>query len=110
MTTSEIAFIDSNILVYASQTFSQFFLPAKQLRDKGMRGELPLCVCPQILIEFFAVITSPKRVTHPCTQGEAIVEIKKYIESRNIIKFSPQEDTLDRTIALLEKYEIKRQL
>ncbi len=89
MTTSEIALIDSNILVYATQTFSQFYLPAKQLRDKGIKGELSLCVCPQVLKEFFAVITSPKRVTQPCTSGEA--EIKKYIESKNIIKLSPRD-------------------
>jgi len=110
MTTSEIALIDSNILVYATQTISQFYLPAKRLRDKGISGELSLCVCPQVLKEFFAVITSPKRVTHPCTPGEAITEIKKYIESKNIIKLPPREDVLDKMIALLEKYETKQQL
>lgn len=71
MTTSEISLIDSNILIYATQTLSPHFSPSKELRDRGMRGEIPLCVCPQVLKEFFAVVTNPKRVTHPCSPGDA---------------------------------------
>jgi hypothetical protein len=42
MTTSEVAFLDTNILVYAADTTSAFHNPARRLRDGGVQGELPL--------------------------------------------------------------------
>jgi predicted nucleic acid-binding protein len=43
MTTSEIALLDTNILVYAADTTAAFHDPARRLRDRGVQGELPRC-------------------------------------------------------------------
>jgi predicted nucleic acid-binding protein len=64
MITSETALLDTNVLVYAADGTSPFHRASKNLRDRGLRGELSLCVFPQILSELFAVITNPKRVSN----------------------------------------------
>jgi predicted nucleic acid-binding protein len=58
-TSDNRALIDTNVLVYAADTSSSFHKPSRQLRVRGFRGEIPFVVTPQVLMEFFAVITSP---------------------------------------------------
>ena len=67
-TSNDRALVDTNVLVYAADTSSSFHEPSRQLRDRGFRGEVPLVVTPQVLMEFFAVITSPRRSS--CRGGE----------------------------------------
>ena len=62
MTTSEHCLLDTNVLVYAADQSSPFHQASKTLREKGLRNELPLCVCPQVLNEFFAVVTNPEEL------------------------------------------------
>jgi len=108
MITSDIALIDSNILVYAHQSLSVFNKSAKALRDKGINGEIMLCVCPQVLMEFYAIITNPKRVTNPVEPREAMNEVEKYLHSDRIMKIYSGENLIFRIVELFRKYEIKR--
>ena len=64
---------------------------------------------PSVLIEFFAIITDSRRVENPKEPKEAVEEIEKYLLSKNILKIYPEEDTLQRTIGLVKKYNLKRQ-
>jgi len=110
MTTSkEISLLDSNVIVYAADSSSPFHIPSRTLRDKGFNGEISLCVCPQVLKEFFAVITNPKRVTTPITPAEAMAEVENYFRAEKILKIYPGADILARLIILFGKYEVKRQ-
>ena len=110
MTTSELALLDTNILVYAADEMSEFHVPAKQLRDQGVQGDLSVAVSPQILFEFFAVITNPRRVTQPRSPREAREEMEKYLHAAAIRKISPGEDITDRVLALLQQHpQITRQ-
>lgn len=108
MITSDIALIDSNVIIYSHQSLSMFYEPAKALRDKGMYGEIMLCVCPQVLMEFYAVITNPKRVTNPVEPREAMSEVEKYLRAEKIVKIYPGEDLIFRMIELFRKYEVRR--
>ena len=105
----EISLIDTNVLVYAADKTSKLHLGAKNIRDLGISGKKNLCICPQILEEFFAIVTDPKRVKNPRNPKEVIKEIEKYIKSRNIIKIYPKEDVMIHIISLLKKYDIKKQ-
>ena len=111
MTTSnsEISLVDTNVLVYAADESSPFHKASKNLRDKGLRGQVSLCIFPQILSEFFAVITDSKRVTNPRSQQEAITEIEKYFRSKQISKFPPGPDVIEIMLDLLNRYNIKKQ-
>jgi predicted nucleic acid-binding protein len=110
MITSELALLDTNILVYAADAMSEFHVPAKQLRDQGVQGNIPVAVSPQILFEFFAVITNPRRVTQPRSPQEAREEMQKYLQAIAIQKISPGEDITDRVLTLLQQHpQITRQ-
>lgn len=77
--------------------------------NKGLSGDLLLCICPQVLNEFYAVITNPKRVTNPVSHEEAVVELEKYIRAKNILKIYPGDDILDITLDLMKKYKVREQ-
>lgn len=110
MTTSDLALIDTNVLVYAADTTAAFHEPSKQLRDRGMRGELSLAVSPQVLMEFFAVVTNPRRVEHPRSPEEARAEIDKYVHAAAIRKIHPGNDILGRALTLMEQHpQVTRQ-
>src|SRR2546430_14059247 len=110
MTPSELALLDTNILVYAADEMSEFHLPAKQLRDRGVQGDIPVAVSPQILFEFFAVITNPRRVTQPRSSQEAREEMEKYLQTATIRKIYPGEDIINQVLTLLQQHpQITRQ-
>jgi len=81
MTTSEMSFIDTNVLVYAADLSSPFHGRSVNLRQKGLSGDIALSLSPQILSELFAVLTHPKKVNNPLSQQEALAEIEKYYTS-----------------------------
>ena len=89
MTTSEAGLLDTNILVYAADETSSFHKATIGLREKGLKGEIPLCICPQVLNEFFAIVTDPRRVSNSISQREAILEIEKYFYAKNMMKIYP---------------------
>ena len=109
MTISEISLLDTNILVYASDETSPFHQAAVALREKGLRREIPLCICSQVLSEFFAIVTDPKRVSSPRTQGEALLEMEKYFYSKSILKIYPAPEIVDIMMGFLKRYEITKQ-
>ncbi|MFA5805901.1 MAG: PIN domain-containing protein [Melioribacteraceae bacterium] len=109
MTTSEIAFLDANILVYAANKNSPFHAIAVALREKGLKGELSLCLAPQVLNEFFASVTNPKRLEHPFSQEEAMREMEKYFQSKRILKIHPQPETMTIVFDFLKRYKVVRQ-
>ena len=102
--------VDTNVLVYAADTNSPFHDASKQLRDRGFRGEIRLVVTPQILMEFFAVVTSPRRVTLSRSSEEACEEVEKYVRADHIQKIYPDSAALERTLGLLKRYsQVTRQ-
>jgi predicted nucleic acid-binding protein len=71
------ALLDANVLVYAADEASPFHHSSRDLMDRGLSGQTLLCVCPQVLIEFFAIITDSRRVKNPREPEEAVEEIEK---------------------------------
>jgi predicted nucleic acid-binding protein len=109
MITSEACLLDTNVLVYAADEASSFHQAASVLRDKGIRGDIFVCICPQVLNEFFAIVTDARRVGHPISQKEAVLEMQKYFYSDNILTIYPVPEIVERTLDLLVRYEITRQ-
>ena len=101
--------LDTNILVYAINTTSQYHSKCNAIRKKAISGELQSCITPQIISEFYAITTDPKRVEHPLTKEEAVGEIENYIRSENVIKILPRPDSFTRIIDLLKRYNVSRQ-
>ncbi len=107
MRMSELTLLDTNILVYCHQALSKFHTQSKNLLKRGLRGDILVCICPQVLTELFSVITNPKRVTSPVNSRTAAVELEKYLQAENIFTIHPREETFDLTLDLLKKYGAK---
>jgi predicted nucleic acid-binding protein len=109
MTASDLAMLDSNVLVYASQKESRFYQSSKAIRDKGLSGEIPVCVCPQVLFEFFAVITNSGRATRSVAPQDATIEIEKYLKIAKILKIYPDRKITENVLELLKKHNVNSQ-
>jgi len=109
MSQEETILLDTNILVYATFSEDPFFKKAKKLRDKAMKGEIKTCITPQILSEFYAVITDPKRVSNPLSPELAKKEAENYFKSPSILKIYMKKTTVRKMLELAEKYQIKSQ-
>jgi len=101
--------LDTNILIYALDEESIFYEKAKEIRDKAEMGEIEACVCPQVLYEFFAVVTDAQRTRKPLIPKLAIKEIENYVRSKSIKKIYPNDTTIKKVTALVKKYKTRRQ-
>ena len=109
MAISNSILVDTNVLVYASDKSSSFYKVASNIRNKGLNGEINICICPQILSEFFTVITSPNRVENPKSQKQARTELEKYLKAENIEKIYPGINFMDYLMDILRRYKISKQ-
>jgi len=69
---SDPVLLDTNVLVYAVFNDSAHHFAARRFIEDAWREGIRLCVTPQNLVEFFAVVTNPRRVTKPYTPIEAL--------------------------------------
>ena len=108
-TSERMRLVDTNILVYRADQDSIFHLPSVNLINCRLKGEVSLCLAPQNLTEFYAVMTNPKRVTNPIAPVDARVEIERYLQSQNIRKIYQNADLIPTLLKLIDKYPPTRQ-
>jgi uncharacterized protein len=75
----EPALVDTNVLVYAVFPATPDHAASRALLDTAKTAGANLCVAPQNLVEFFAVVTDPRRVTQPKTSDEALQAIDDFL-------------------------------
>jgi predicted nucleic acid-binding protein len=63
--------LDTNILVHAYNKSSSYQSKASKIVKKALQGEIDAYVSSQVLYEFFAIVTNPKRVEYPMSSDEA---------------------------------------
>lgn len=96
---------DSNILIYAYDKKSPFHQKAKSFVEEKTKIKGELCLTPQVLLEFFAVIT--KQVKQPLKTKLALKIINKIKKNKNLVFIFPQENTYFKALKLTEKYQTK---
>jgi uncharacterized protein len=101
-----VILIDTNILVYATGAQSLQHAKAKELRDQAATGQFEACIAAQILTEFYAVVTDPRRFQPALTPTQAQREMRTYLSSplRLIL---PKETTVTRMLNLLGSKSVK---
>ncbi|MBI4596607.1 MAG: PIN domain-containing protein [Candidatus Tectomicrobia bacterium] len=99
-------FLDTNILIYAANEDSVYHKQAMDVINMVNTREIRACVSPQILAEFYATVTNPKKIEHPLNPDEASDAIGAYLDS-DIQKLYPKASTLKLTMELAERYKIR---
>lgn len=111
MTTSaaaEYALLDTNVLVYALDKESDFHGASRTLLLRAADKSWPerLCTTPQVLAEFFAVVTNPRRVRHPRTPLEALAAIEQFTLLPNLCVLPIPVDVVLRWGALVREQQL----
>lgn len=102
------ALVDANILVYALFSESEHYAAARSLFERAQREEISLCLAPQILIEFYAVVTDSRRVTAARKPEEALAAIEKYLELPGMTVLPVPSDVVARWIELVRRRPVTR--
>jgi toxin-antitoxin system PIN domain toxin len=98
--------LDANILIHAANAASAVHHTAKRLRDQAVEGVLQACLTPQVLWEFYSVITNPRRVDRPLSQELALKEIHAYVQTEQMSLLLPRPSTTKRVLSLLGRYRV----
>lgn len=108
MKTSEMSIIDTMVIIYAAFPNAPYHEVCRKLCDEALGGiRQDLCITPQVLVEFFATITNPKRVDPPRTSSQAKEEMRKYRDSLPLI-VAPF-DVIDHLLELLDTTSVAAQ-
>src|SRR5262245_35988159 len=75
----ERTLIDTNILVYALYQQSEYHQASRAVLNSAEAADAGLCLVPQSLSEFYAVVTHPRRVTPAQDPFSALAAIEAMI-------------------------------
>lgn len=100
--------LDTNILVYAHNSDSELNEVARRLMLDAVDGRFDACITPQNLLEFFNVITNPKRVERPLDSKIAQQIMLNYWHSKKIHKIYPSNLVFIRLAQLVKEMELSK--
>jgi toxin-antitoxin system PIN domain toxin len=103
----EPAVLDTNVLVYALYADSPHHTPSRRLLHSASDGAAKLYVTPQTLAEFFAVVTSARRVTAPKTAEEAILAIEAILALPGVSLLEQPTDAVTRWCQLARRRPVR---
>jgi predicted nucleic acid-binding protein len=75
----ESGVVDTNVLVYALDVDAPQHAPSRALLEAARRTSVTLYVTPQIICEFYSVVTNPRRVLNPCSPAAALAAISSLL-------------------------------
>ena len=67
--------LDTNVLVYAVDATATVHAPCHAVVARAMSGRLDAVIVPQVLMEFYAVVTSPRRVRSPLSSADGASQV-----------------------------------
>jgi toxin-antitoxin system PIN domain toxin len=95
--------VDANILVYAINPDTPQHAASHALLEAARDPSVTLYVTPQILCEFYSVITSRKRVAVPTSPADAVVIISDLLAQPGLHVLPVPEQTVARLMVLLQR-------
>jgi predicted nucleic acid-binding protein len=101
-----VALVDTNVLVYAGDNLSMHYEASRKLRDSADGANL--CVAPQVILEYVATVTNPKRVAKASSIGDAWADAELFLSAFRLI--APGPDHLSRVTSLAKSLGIGRAL
>src|SRR5215471_15391396 len=106
--TKPLTMLDTNVLVDALYEDLEEYPAAAHLLILAEEDDAALCVAPQVLAEFYAIITDPRRVSVPYTAAEASTEVQKMRHKRGLHILPVPVDIVDRWLTLLQTHPVTR--
>jgi len=100
-------FLDTNLIVYAINKDSPYHAKATALMEAIGEGKLETCLSLQVLGEFYATATNPKKIEKALTPEEAVLVIEGLLRTDTILKLYPKQETLKLTLDLVKRYQLK---
>jgi hypothetical protein len=99
--------VDANILVYAVYRDTPQHAASRAWLERAGRGEVEICLTSQVLAEFFAIVTNPKRVSDPRTPDDAVTAIETVLAlpGATILPVSPQ--VASRWLEMLRRHPVR---
>jgi len=105
-TTSELALVDTNVLVYSFSKERPEYGSSHQLRDRAQNADASLCIAPQTIAEFYAVVTNARRVRTPFAPADALTEIQKLLALPGMALLAVPSDVVARLTDLLRRQPV----
>ncbi|MFQ5745560.1 MAG: type II toxin-antitoxin system VapC family toxin [Acidobacteriota bacterium] len=97
------ALLDTNILIYALDPTSEFHAASHALLKRIDTAGAGLCIAPQNLAEFYAIVTSGRRVPAPRKPEEALAVIEQFLERPGLELLPVPTDVVARWVALARR-------
>jgi predicted nucleic acid-binding protein len=93
--------VDTNVFVYALFPATPQHAASRALVETAKDPDAGLCVFPQMLAEFFSIVTNPKRVTLAKSAEEALQAIEQFLALPGLTLLSLPPDVVTGWIALV---------
>lgn len=81
--------IDTDVLIYAIQGDAPQHEASRRLVEAALRGSPLACLFPQVLLEFFAVMTDSRHLEKPVTSDEGLDLVRGYSSQLPVLQPSP---------------------
>jgi predicted nucleic acid-binding protein len=83
-------FVDTNILVYATQASSPRRDAARDALHRFSSGEPRMCISRQILREYLSVVTRPQLFLNPVPMAEALADVVGFASDFDLLEDGPE--------------------
>lgn len=101
--------LDTNVLLYTLAEASPFHEASRALYRQVVDGALEACVSPQILCEFVATCTDPRRFQPVLSVERALHECRVFWEAQSLKKILPSAGTFETMLGLIRRHRVSRQ-
>jgi uncharacterized protein len=101
---TEPGIVDANILIYAMDADAPQHAVSRALLEAAQQASLVLYVTPQILCEFYSIVTNPRRVPKPRTPADACQALSRLLGFLQVLPVPPQ--TFHFLLDLLNQYPV----
>lgn len=103
---SELAAVDTNVLVYALYEEAEHHVACRALLERAREEGAGLCVAEHTLAEFFAVVTNPVRVTEPKSPEEATDALEAFLALPGLAVLSAPSGVTKTMVELLRRHPV----
>jgi predicted nucleic acid-binding protein len=102
----EPGLVDANVLAYASNADDPKYAVSRALIDAARDPSVTLYVTPQILCEFYSVITNPRRVAAPSSPEVALQVVSVLLASPGISILPTTARAVSALLELLRRHPV----